>query len=92
MICRVFVNVFDALVHVSECRRKSASTAVDERMTATTGTSVREEVAVRVRRLAFPHVSTFWQVMLSPEPCLGCGRVDRRGSVVILRACRAEES
>lgn len=84
MICRVFVNVFDALVHVSECRRKSASTAVGERMTETTGISLWEKVVMRLRRFAFPCVSVFWQVMLSPEPTLGCGRVDRRGSVAIL--------
>lgn len=27
-----------------------------------------------------------WQVMPSPEPSLGCGRVDRGGSVAILVA------
>lgn len=31
--------VFDALVHVSECRHKSASTAVGEQVTETTGIS-----------------------------------------------------
>lgn len=48
MICRVFVNVFDALVHVSECRRKSASTAVGERVTETTGISPWEKVVTRL--------------------------------------------
>lgn len=57
MICRVFVNVFDALVHVSECRRKSASTAVGERVTETTGISLWEKVVTRLRRFALPRVS-----------------------------------
>lgn len=86
MICRVFVNVFDALVHVSECRRKAASTAEDERMTETTGTSLWEKVVMKLRHFALPRVSAFWWVMPSPEPSLGCGRVRRRGSVGILRA------
>lgn len=89
MICRVFVNVFDALVHVSECRRKAASTAVDERMTETTGTSLWEKVVTKLCRFALPRVSAFWRVMPSPEPSLGCGRVDRRGSVGILKGVGA---
>ena len=92
MICRVFVKVFDALVHVSECRRKSASTAVDERVTETTRTSLWEKADLCFRRFVLPRVSTSWQVMLSPKSSLGYGRVDRRGSAIILRARRAEES
>lgn len=96
MICRVFVNVFDALVHVSECRRKVASTAEDERMTETTGTSLWEKVVMKLRRFALPRVSAFWQVMPSPEPSLGFGRVTPQGVCGnpqgrLGRSCRAED-
>lgn len=97
MICRVFVNVFDALVHVSECRRKAASTAEDERMTETTGTSLWEKVVMKLRHFALPRVSC----VLAGDAIAGavsgmwagtsqgvCGNPQGR----LGRSCRAEES
>lgn len=51
--------VFDALVHVSECRHKSASTAAGERVTETTGASPWGKAVMGLRCSPFPPLILF---------------------------------